>query len=136
MIVEQSAELKLVGKSEYSEKTCPNATFLTTNPTGLDLGSKLDRRGGKPATNNLNLGTAKRVTWTSKNLVLRSAYLKAFLLRFLHTDPVILLTLKDICKPSALNYTQSSRFISTCVESTKKEEDRLQCQPTWEMAPN
>jgi hypothetical protein len=46
------------GKPQYSEKTCPSATFSTTNPTRLDPGSNLGRRGGMPATNRLSDATA------------------------------------------------------------------------------
>jgi hypothetical protein len=46
------------GKTKYSEKTCPNATLSTTNPTFLDLGSNPGLRGGKPATNSLSYDTA------------------------------------------------------------------------------
>jgi hypothetical protein len=45
-------------KSKYQEKTCPNATLSTTNPTCPDLGSNSSRRGGKPASNCLSYGTA------------------------------------------------------------------------------
>jgi hypothetical protein len=47
------------GKPKYSEKTCPSATFSTTNPTWLDPGSNPGRRGGKPATNRLSYGAAQ-----------------------------------------------------------------------------
>jgi hypothetical protein len=47
------------GKPKYSEKTCPNATLSTTNPTWPDLGSNPGRRGGKPATNPLSYGTSR-----------------------------------------------------------------------------
>jgi hypothetical protein len=46
------------GKPKYSEKTCPSATFSTTNPTWPDLGSNPGRRCGKPATNRLSYSTA------------------------------------------------------------------------------
>jgi hypothetical protein len=49
-------ECELAG--ENSEKTCPSSTLTTTNPTSPDLGSNPGRRGGKPATNRLNYGTA------------------------------------------------------------------------------
>jgi hypothetical protein len=39
------------GKPKYSEKTCPDATFSTTNPTWPDPGLNPGRRDGKPATN-------------------------------------------------------------------------------------
>jgi hypothetical protein len=39
------------GKPKYSEKTCPDATLSTTNPTWPDPELNLGRRGGKPATN-------------------------------------------------------------------------------------
>jgi hypothetical protein len=45
------------GKPKYSEKTCPNASLSTTNPTLLDLGSNRGRRGWKQATNRLSYGT-------------------------------------------------------------------------------
>jgi hypothetical protein len=45
-------------KPKYSEKTCPNATLSTTNPTWSDLGSNRGYRDGKPATNRLSYGTA------------------------------------------------------------------------------
>jgi hypothetical protein len=41
------------GKLKYSEKTCPNASLSTTNPTWPNPG----RRGGKPANNHLSYGT-------------------------------------------------------------------------------
>jgi hypothetical protein len=44
-------------KQKYSEKTCPCASWSTTNPTWLDLGSNPGRSGGKPATNRLGYGT-------------------------------------------------------------------------------
>jgi hypothetical protein len=46
------------GKPKYSEKTCPSATLSTTNNTWPDLDSNPGLRGGKPATNRLNYGTA------------------------------------------------------------------------------
>jgi hypothetical protein len=46
------------GKPKYCEKTCPSATMSTRNPTWPDLGSNPGRRGGKPAPNSLNYGTA------------------------------------------------------------------------------
>jgi hypothetical protein len=36
------------GKPKYSEKTCPDATLSTTNPTWPDPGLNPGRRGGKP----------------------------------------------------------------------------------------
>jgi hypothetical protein len=46
------------GKLKDSEKTCPNATLSTTNPTWLDPGLNPDSHGGKPATNRLSYGAA------------------------------------------------------------------------------
>jgi hypothetical protein len=40
------------------EKTCPSATWSTTNPTWPDMGSNPGRRGGKPVPNRLSYGTA------------------------------------------------------------------------------
>jgi hypothetical protein len=48
------------GKPKYSEKTCPDATFSTTNPTWPDPGLNPGRRGGKPATNRFSYGAATR----------------------------------------------------------------------------
>jgi hypothetical protein len=52
------------GKSKYSEKTCPNVTLSTTNPTYPDMGLNPDRGGGKSATNRLSYGTANCL-WVS-----------------------------------------------------------------------
>ena len=46
------------GKPKYSGKTCPSATFSTTNLTWTGPGSNLGLRGGRPATNRLSHGTA------------------------------------------------------------------------------
>jgi hypothetical protein len=45
--------MKLTGK------TCPSATLPTTNPKWIDYGSKPGLRGGRPAANRLNHGTAR-----------------------------------------------------------------------------
>jgi hypothetical protein len=53
-------ECGMLGKrNKYSDKTCANDTFSTTDPTWADLGSNPGRRGGKPATNRLSYGTAR-----------------------------------------------------------------------------
>jgi hypothetical protein len=39
------------GKPKYSEKTCPDATLSTTNPTWPDPGLNPGRRGGKKTGN-------------------------------------------------------------------------------------
>jgi hypothetical protein len=54
------------GKPTYSEKTCPNSTSSTTNPTWPDLGSNPGCRCGKPATNRLSFGTANLTTRWSR----------------------------------------------------------------------
>jgi hypothetical protein len=48
------------GKPKYSEKTCPDTTLSTTNPTWPDLGLNLGCCGGKPATNRFSCGAAKK----------------------------------------------------------------------------
>jgi hypothetical protein len=48
------------GKLKYSEKTCPDATLSTTNPTWPVPGLNPGRRGGKPATNRFSYGAAKK----------------------------------------------------------------------------
>jgi hypothetical protein len=58
------------GKPKYSEKTCPNTTLSTTNPTWPHLGSNPGHRDGKPATDRLSSCTA----------------LKGFVGLSLHTD--------------------------------------------------
>jgi hypothetical protein len=50
------------GKPKYSEKTCPNASLSTTNPTCCPEANP-GRRGGKPATNRLSYGTALLVSF-------------------------------------------------------------------------
>jgi hypothetical protein len=47
----------------YSEKTCPDATLSTTNPTWPDPGLNPGRRGGKPATNRFSYGAANFTTY-------------------------------------------------------------------------
>jgi hypothetical protein len=49
--------MKLIGENR-SEKTCPNATLSTTNPTWTDPGSNPGLRGERLATNHLSHGTA------------------------------------------------------------------------------
>jgi hypothetical protein len=46
------------GKPKYAEKTCPDATLSTTNPTWPGPGLNPGRRGGKPATNRFSYGAA------------------------------------------------------------------------------
>jgi hypothetical protein len=46
------------GKPKYSEKTCPDATLSTTNPTWPDPGLNPGRRDAKPATNRFSYGAA------------------------------------------------------------------------------
>jgi hypothetical protein len=46
------------GKPKYSEKTCPDATLSTTNPTWPDPGLNPGCRGGKQATNRFSYGAA------------------------------------------------------------------------------
>jgi hypothetical protein len=53
------------GKLKYWEKTCTSATFSATNLTWTDLGSNLDLRGERPATDRLSDGTAFRLKITS-----------------------------------------------------------------------
>jgi hypothetical protein len=46
------------GKPKNSEKTCPDATLSTTNPTWPDPELNPGRRDGKPATNRFSYGVA------------------------------------------------------------------------------
>jgi hypothetical protein len=50
-------------------KTCPSAILSTTNPTWTDPGSNPDLRGGMPAANSLNHGTALYKNYTKNNIV-------------------------------------------------------------------
>jgi hypothetical protein len=50
----------LAGKSKYLKKTCPSATLFATGPILPDLSSNLVRRGGKPTTNRMSSGTARK----------------------------------------------------------------------------
>jgi hypothetical protein len=61
MSVEQSVEWDLVGETEVLRENLPSVTLYTTNPTCPDVGSNPSRRGGKPATNRLNYGTALKL---------------------------------------------------------------------------
>jgi hypothetical protein len=61
------------GKSKYSEKSCPNATLSTTNPTWPEQGSNRGRRSGKRVTNRLSYGTAiRRSRWAFRVLLVRN----------------------------------------------------------------
>jgi hypothetical protein len=45
----------LTGKNRKTRrKTCPSATFFTTNPTWIDPGANPGLRGERPATNRLS----------------------------------------------------------------------------------
>jgi hypothetical protein len=46
-----------MGKPKYSEKTCPENTFSTTNRAGPDLELNPVLRGDKPAADHLSYGT-------------------------------------------------------------------------------
>jgi hypothetical protein len=52
--------MKLTGENRNTrgEKTCPNTTLPTTNPTQMDPGSNPGLRSDRPATNCLSHGTA------------------------------------------------------------------------------
>jgi hypothetical protein len=51
--------MKLTGKIEVlGGNTCHSATLSTTKPTWTDPGFKPGLRGGRPAANRLNHGTA------------------------------------------------------------------------------
>jgi hypothetical protein len=51
--------VKLTGENRSTRrKTCPSATFSTTNPTWTDPGSNPGLGGGRPAANRLSHGTA------------------------------------------------------------------------------
>jgi hypothetical protein len=56
------------GKPKYSEITCPTPTLSTANPIWPDLGSKPGRRGGKPATNHLNMARPRNLNRSSLSM--------------------------------------------------------------------
>jgi hypothetical protein len=52
--------MKLTGENRSTRgKTCPSATFSTTNPTWTDKGSNPGLHGGRPAANCLSHGMAQ-----------------------------------------------------------------------------
>jgi hypothetical protein len=59
--------------TEVLEVSCHSATSSTTNLIWFDLGSNLERRGGKPATNRLSYGTALNITFLDVPAVIRGA---------------------------------------------------------------
>jgi hypothetical protein len=77
------------GKPNYSEKTCPSATWYTTNPTWPDIRSNPGRCCGKQATNSLSYGTALRgvldsLLWIS-GLIWKMLFFFCFDLRIYHS---------------------------------------------------
>jgi hypothetical protein len=50
------------GKPKYSEKTCPDATFSTTNPTCQTRARTRATAVWKPATNRFSYGAAQQTT--------------------------------------------------------------------------
>jgi hypothetical protein len=62
MSLESDGGMILTGENRRTwRKTCPSATSSTTNPTWIDPGANPALRGGRPATNRLNHGTALSV---------------------------------------------------------------------------
>jgi hypothetical protein len=59
MNMEDNGGMILTGDNRRTRrKTCPIATFSTTNPTWVDLDANPRLRGERSATNRLNHGTA------------------------------------------------------------------------------
>jgi hypothetical protein len=58
--VEQLVELRLAGESEVLGKNLPQRHFVLHKSDLTRPGIEPDRRGGKPATNRLSYGAAKR----------------------------------------------------------------------------
>jgi hypothetical protein len=63
MSVEQSVEWDLARETDVLGENMPSDTLSATNPAWPYLGSKQDRRGGKPETNRPIYGTAVLCTW-------------------------------------------------------------------------
>jgi hypothetical protein len=59
MNMEQFLEWKLAGEKEVFRDNMPSATFVTTSPTRLKVGSSPGIRGGTQVTNVLCHGTAR-----------------------------------------------------------------------------
>jgi hypothetical protein len=60
MSLESDGGMILTGESRRTlRKTCPSATFSTTNPIWIDQDVNPGLRGERPATNDLSLGTAQ-----------------------------------------------------------------------------
>jgi hypothetical protein len=63
MIVEEQMECRLAGEPEVLGENLPQRHFCPSqNPTWPNPGLNPDRRGGKPATNRLSYGAAKRAS--------------------------------------------------------------------------
>jgi hypothetical protein len=59
MSLESDGGMILTGENQRTRrKTCPTVTLSTTNPTWIDLVANPGLRGERPATNDLNHGTA------------------------------------------------------------------------------
>jgi hypothetical protein len=59
MSLESDGGMILTGENlRIRRKTCPSATLSTTNPTWINQGANPGLRGERPATNDLNHGTA------------------------------------------------------------------------------
>jgi hypothetical protein len=62
--------MKSAGENRRTRgETCPNATLSTTNLTWTDPGSNPGLRGGRPAANRLNHGTAKCAITSNDRIV-------------------------------------------------------------------
>jgi hypothetical protein len=59
MIVQSMMGCRLAGETEFSEKTCPSATFVQHKIPRAHQGLNPCRRSGKPATNRLSYGAAQ-----------------------------------------------------------------------------
>jgi hypothetical protein len=64
--LESDGGMILTGENRRTRrKTCPSVTLSTTNPTWIDPGANRGLRGERPATNDLNHGTANYAAITA-----------------------------------------------------------------------
>ena len=115
------------GNWSARRKTCPNATFSTSNLIPNDLGSNPHLRGDRPATNCLNSGTARirKLTSIRPKSLARTAQ-KTLAVSFIKTSQLVLYTeINAVCSqiltfhiPPVLRKEKQYRCHSARHEST------------------
>jgi hypothetical protein len=116
-------------KLKYSEKTCPNATFSTTNLTWTDLGQNLCLWVDRPATNHLSHGTATSTESHndhiySKKLLNICMYIYFFHIIQKYTKSCLFFFGLHVC---VLWHTTITVCVCACVSRQSLELGHLQC---------